>query len=199
MFEVRRGCENLRELKKADFKEVSDETWNFRCIKKVCKIFWNRPYLLHLIFLLGHIWARQKSQERLVITMGSYFQNWQFLVYSGTNRNETGVIPFLQITENFNPGEIFAEYLRYIPECGTLTGKPGGFLFPMVRESCKGFDVHNKNTMVLFQPNMPGISKSYFSQFATFFSSWKERNLPHVACFMPGCWEAQVYKPPNKV
>ena len=41
----------------------------------------------------------------------------------------------------------------------------GEKLFPMVRESCKGFDVHKKNTMVLFQPNMPGISKSYFSQF----------------------------------
>jgi len=118
MFEIRRGCENLRDLKKLDFQEVEDDTWNFRCIKKV-------------------ISEQDKNHKR------------------GTNRSETGIIPFLNITETFNPGVIFSEYLKYIPECGTLAGKPGGFLFPRARLPCKVFDVHNKDTMVLFQPNMP--------------------------------------------
>ena len=66
---------------------------------------------------------------------------------------------------------LFCKLLRTsTPELSLLSVGPslanlGEKLFPMVRESCKGFDVHKKNTMVLFQPNMPGISKSYFSQF----------------------------------
>jgi hypothetical protein len=62
----------------------------------------------------------------------------------------------MNITETFNPGEIFQEYLKYVPDSGTMAGKPGGFLFPKPRDSCKGFDVHDKDTMVLFQPNQPG-------------------------------------------
>ena len=35
MFEVRRGAENMGDLKKSDFVIMDDKTWNFRCIRKV--------------------------------------------------------------------------------------------------------------------------------------------------------------------
>ena len=74
----------------------------------------------------------------------------------GTNREETGVIPFLDITKTFNPGYIFNEYLKYLPQGGTLMGRPGGFLFPKPKDTCKSFNIHNPDTMILFQPNQPG-------------------------------------------
>ena len=63
MFEVRRGCENLRELKKSDFQEVDDQTWNFKFIKKVFQdlIFWNRSRLFYLFQVISE---QDKNHKR---------------------------------------------------------------------------------------------------------------------------------------
>lgn len=79
----------------------------------------------------------------------------------GTNRQETGIIPFMFITSTFNPGEIFELYLSFLPDAGTLPGKPGGFLFPKPRLPCKKFDVHLVENKTLFQPNQSGIFWTY--------------------------------------
>ena len=68
------------------------------------------------------------------------------------------MIPFLDISPVFNPGYIFSEYLKYLPDQGTLTGKPGGFLFPKPKDPSKGFDIHDPKNMELYQPNQSGIN-----------------------------------------
>jgi len=46
----------------------------------------------------------------------------------GTNVDETGVIPCMQLG-SINPGELFGEYLKFVPSEGTMEGR-GGYLFP---------------------------------------------------------------------
>ena len=54
-----------------------------------------------------------------------------------------------------NPGYLFGEYMKYLPDGGTIEGK-GGYLFPKPKEPSKKFDVHTAGEMNLYQPNQPG-------------------------------------------
>ena len=45
-----------------------------------------------------------------------------------------------------NPGYLLGEYIKYVPDSGTIEGKGGS----------KKFDVHAAGEMDMYQPNQPG-------------------------------------------
>ena len=127
----------MRDLKQSDFETVDDKIWNFTCVKKV---------LIGPTFVILNLVAQVISEQD---------KNHR----KGTNRQETGVIPLIEIAPNFNPGKLFLEYLKYLPEIKTdvgLVSKHGDYLFPRPKDCCKSFNVHDAKMMSLFQPNMPG-------------------------------------------
>ena len=56
---------------------------------------------------------------------------------------------------SINPGQLFGEYLKFLPDHGTIDGK-GGYLFPKPCDVNKTFDIHAAGEMKLYQPNQPG-------------------------------------------
>ena len=47
----------------------------------------------------------------------------------GTNVGEEGVLPDMEIFQGFNPARLLGIYLRFVPDGGTLEGKPARLVF----------------------------------------------------------------------
>ena len=101
----------------------------------------------------------------------------------GTNVDETGVIPCMQLG-SINPGELFGEYLKFVPSEGTMEGR-GGYLFPKPRDVSRSFNIHAAGENGLFQPNQPGIKcKFTFQNIPQHNLSGEEHDIQHVADFV---------------
>ena len=67
----------------------------------------------------------------------------------GTSSSLYGRIPFIDFTNNFNPGEYFSFYLSLLPSV------PGGFLFPTSRQPSGKFDLMDPDQR-MFEINQKG-------------------------------------------
>ena len=62
------------------------------------------------------------------------------------NVEHSGIIPYLNIMPNFNPGLYLERYMRFLPQdCP--------YLLPQPRIACKKFDINSKYETVLYESN----------------------------------------------
>ena len=62
------------------------------------------------------------------------------------NVEDSGIIPYLNITPDFNPGLFMEDYLKYLPP-GSL------YLIPQPRQVSGKFHMEDPNEMVLYEVN----------------------------------------------
>lgn len=63
----------------------------------------------------------------------------------------SGMIPYIDISEYHNPGKIFEAYLKFLP-----SSDPGAFLFTMPRQISKSFKLLDPASSVLYQKQKSG-------------------------------------------
>ena len=68
-------------------------------------------------------------------------------------QDRAGVIPYMDITDQYNPGLLFETYLNVCADEGTIDGREGGYLFSKPKFQSATFHIHDAEEKVLFQPN----------------------------------------------
>ena len=118
MYEVRRGGENMENLKKKYFQIIEDNIYDFKYIRKVVS-------------------EKEKNAA------------------GGSNSACHGVIPFLDMSSGYNPGEYMEFYMSLLPDESTKEGLEGGFLFPKPRQPSRKFNMQDPDQK-MYEPNQKG-------------------------------------------